>query len=63
MEKSSDKVSFTRAELKQIREVIVETQKHREYCIIDGSDADKLRELINHAFLDSFKTDLFDTDD
>lgn len=57
------KTNFSKPELKKIRDAIVNAQKRREFCIIDGSDADKLETLINQAFLASFGIDLFGTDD
>lgn len=58
-----DKKIFNKASLKKIRDSIVEEQKKREYCILDGSDAEKLESLINFAILNHFGVDLFDNDD
>jgi hypothetical protein len=44
--------------LKDVREAICEAQRKYEYCIFDGTDIENLKELINIAFLETFKIDI-----
>jgi len=45
-------------ELRKIRTALIEAQKKYEYCMIDGTDANVLKYLFNHAILDEYNIDL-----